>query len=133
MGVLQRLKSIIRPSKPSAGPDYEKMLAENFERFLKSGDWVADVGAHVGVHTAKMIKAVGATGRVIAFEPLPKCYQSLLKSFRRHPNVEIINAALSNFCEKNTAFTEAAGTPAESGLKRRFQFSRTRRAERDQG
>lgn len=123
MRVLQRLKAIIRPSKPPVGPDYEKILADNFQRFLKGGDWVADVGAHTGVHTAKMIKSVGSTGRVIAFEPLPKCYQSLLKSFQRHPNVEIVNAALSNFCESGTAFTEATGTPQESGLKRRgFNF-----------
>ena len=74
------------------------------------------------------------TGRVIAFEPLPKCYQSLLRRFRNHPNVEILNVALSNFCESNTAFTEATGTPAESGLKAsRVQFSRTSQAERDQG
>jgi FkbM family methyltransferase len=123
MGVLQRLKAIIRPTKSSTGPDYEKILADNFQRFLKPGDWVADVGAHTGVHTVKMVESVGMTGRVIAFEPLPKCYQSLLKRFRNHPNVEILNVALSNFCESNTAFTEAAGTPAESGLKRReFNF-----------
>jgi FkbM family methyltransferase len=123
MRVLQRLKAIIRPPKPSTGPDYETILADNFQRFLKMGDWVADVGAHTGVHTARMVRSVGTTGRVIAFEPLPKCYQSLLKSFRNYPNVEIINAALSNFCGSNTAFTEATGTPAESGLKRRgFNF-----------
>ena len=71
MRVLQRLKAIIRPSKPPIGPDYEKILADNFQRFLRAGDWVVDVGAHTGVHTAKMIKAIGTTGRVLAFEPLP--------------------------------------------------------------
>jgi FkbM family methyltransferase len=39
---------------------------------LRPGDWVVDGGAALGDHTLQYIKAVGPTGRVIAFEANPE-------------------------------------------------------------
>jgi len=38
---------------------------------LGKGDIALDVGANQGAHTAIMAKAVGSTGAVFAFEPIP--------------------------------------------------------------
>ena len=41
-------------------------------RFLREGMTAVDIGAHHGFYTILMSKAVGASGRVIAFEPSPR-------------------------------------------------------------
>jgi FkbM family methyltransferase len=41
-------------------------------RALKPGDLAVDAGAHKGAFTYWMARAVGATGRVLAFEPQPE-------------------------------------------------------------
>ena len=43
-----------------------------FRRMLRPGDLVLDLGAHVGVYTLAAAEAVGAQGRVHAFEPHPR-------------------------------------------------------------
>lgn len=40
-------------------------------RMLRPGDTAIDVGAHIGFFTMHMASAVGPSGRVYAFEPLP--------------------------------------------------------------
>jgi FkbM family methyltransferase len=48
---------------------YEAHEIELVRRLLKPGDTAVDVGAHIGFFTMQMAAAVGATGRVHAFEP----------------------------------------------------------------
>jgi FkbM family methyltransferase len=43
---------------------------------------VLDVGAHIGTHTIKLAKAVGPSGRVIAFEPQPKIFRELFMNMK---------------------------------------------------
>ncbi len=50
---------------------------------LKPGDTVVDIGAHKGAFTYWMRKAVGLSGRVIAFEPQPDL-ATALQSLTRH-------------------------------------------------
>lgn len=45
---------------------------------LRAGDIVLDIGAHVGYFTTLFRLAVGAGGRVFAFEALPETYRRLL-------------------------------------------------------
>ena len=74
-------------------PEYH-MLSE----LVSPGDWVMDVGANVGHYTKRFSELVGAKGRVIAFEPIPTTF-SLLSSNAQHfahPNVSLINAAVSD-------------------------------------
>lgn len=127
MGLIQRISRLLRSAPKHDLPDYEKILADNFRKFLKAGDCVADVGAHTGAHTREIVKAVGPTGRVIAFEPLKQCYQSLVREFKGLPNVRIENVALSDFLATECSFTEASGTPQESGLRQR-KFNHPQRA-----
>jgi FkbM family methyltransferase len=48
---------------------YEREEAAFARSVLKPGDVAVDVGAHIGFFTMQMAAAVGATGRVYAFEP----------------------------------------------------------------
>lgn len=47
---------------------------------LRPGDLAIDIGAHVGYFTLLFRLAVGATGRVLAFEPSPETYRCLLQN-----------------------------------------------------
>jgi FkbM family methyltransferase len=44
---------------------------------VKAGDHVIEVGANIGAYTVGLAKAVGARGRVDAYEPQPACYALL--------------------------------------------------------
>lgn len=48
--------------------------------FVRPGDTVIDVGAHIGLHTIPLAKAVGPAGHVIAVEPLPRTAECLRRS-----------------------------------------------------
>lgn len=50
---------------------WEKPLLDLCRRHVTRGHTVLDVGAHIGTYTVLFASLVGATGRVIAFEPLP--------------------------------------------------------------
>jgi FkbM family methyltransferase len=56
------------------------------ERWLRGGDRLIDIGAHVGLFSLLGARLVGANGRVDAFEPVPATYNRLLR-----------NAALNNY------------------------------------
>src|SRR6516165_8785845 len=50
-------------------------------RYVKPGNILVDVGANLGTTVLPLAKTVGATGRVIAFEPQPlmaQCLQTTL-------------------------------------------------------
>ena len=67
-----------------------------FERLIKKGDVVYDIGAHVGFYTILSAELVGATGYVYAFEPLPInfCYLNKHIEINKISNVELIHAAV---------------------------------------
>ncbi len=60
---------------------------------IKEGDWVVDAGAFIGDHTVAYLKAVGPTGKVIAFEPNPDAYNCL---FHNCPDAQKVHAGLGD-------------------------------------
>ena len=74
-------------------PEYNRL-----SQLVSPGDWVIDVGANVGHYTKRFSELVGAKGRVIAFEPIPATFSLLSANAQHfaHPNVTLINAAVSN-------------------------------------
>jgi len=76
--------------------EYEKRRV--FQRAIKPGDVVYDIGANVGFYTLLSSILVGTEGRVYAFEPLP----SNLRDLRKHQeinrifNCTVIEAAVSS-------------------------------------
>ncbi|MBI4450090.1 FkbM family methyltransferase [Candidatus Uhrbacteria bacterium] len=59
---------------------FERETVRAYERILRPGDTVLDIGAHIGAHTLPMARCVGAEGRVIAIEPTVSAFQKLTKN-----------------------------------------------------
>lgn len=85
---------------------YEPQVAHMLDHFVKPGMMVVDVGAHVGLHTLRLSRRVGASGRVLAIEPSPANVGLL----RRHlewngaSNVTVIEAVVGA-CESEIDFS----------------------------
>ena len=71
---------------------------QRLEEWLEPGDWVLDVGANVGHYTAKLSEVVGASGRVLAFEPMRETFELLSANVARLSlrNVTLFNVAASD-------------------------------------
>lgn len=67
---------------------------------LKPGDWVADVGASLGDHTAAYAEAVGPAGKVFAFEPHPLSCACLIHNMAPYKQVSVWHWPLSDRPEK---------------------------------
>jgi len=61
-----------------AGQLYEPITSLLALGALRPGDLAIDIGAHVGYFSLLFRLAVGRTGSVIAFEPMPETYRRLL-------------------------------------------------------
>ena len=77
---------------------YELEKQKLFEKVIKKGDIVYDIGANVGFYTLLASELVGKKGRVFAFEPLPRNILNFKKHIAMNDcgNVDIIEAAVSN-------------------------------------
>ena len=78
---------------------YHELGAERFLfGYLRHGDVVLDVGAHIGMITAVAAKVVGPAGRVYAFEVDETNFGELEQTIRRNHlnNVQAENIALSD-------------------------------------
>jgi len=82
------------------GTYHEKEL-HLIPRAVLSGETVIDVGANFGLYSYHLARAVGDTGRVYAFEPIPfthSCLQTILKLWDIE-NVTVIRKGCSNVNE----------------------------------
>jgi FkbM family methyltransferase len=72
-GVLHgmRLRLNLRVERDYWLGTYEHQLMVAIDDFCRAGMVAYDVGANIGYTTLALARAVGATGRVYAFEPLP--------------------------------------------------------------
>ncbi|WP_158669499.1 FkbM family methyltransferase [Bradyrhizobium guangdongense] len=73
----------------------ERLQLKTLAGLRLEGATVLDIGANKGIYSYWLARAVGPTGKVIAFEPQPE----MAEYMRRRdlgPNVEIINVALSD-------------------------------------
>jgi FkbM family methyltransferase len=107
--------------------------------FLRPGDTFVDVGANVGVFTLIAASRVGATGRVVAFEPTPATFQRLNENIRTNGfgNVEAHELALSDEIGNTVIATATDGLDAWNSLAvqaagPRFSESSTRTVTWDQ-
>lgn len=77
-------------------PDEAEMPV--IRELVKPGDCVIDVGANVGHYTLHLSACVGATGRVISFEPLLDAFALLTANVQAAglANVTLVNAAASH-------------------------------------
>lgn len=100
-------------------PDFERVLRLSYESFLRDDSVILDVGANIGTHLEHFVR-IAERGRVIAFEPLPDIYQSLVERFRPDGGaLTVHNLALSDQPAPEASFVRANGSLSESGLRQR--------------
>jgi len=77
---------------------WELSETQMLKQVLKKGMTFVDAGANVGWYTLLAARLVGKSGRVIGFEPEPKCYRLLEKSVKENgfENVHLHNCILSD-------------------------------------
>ena len=75
----------------------EELEYAMLDTWLAPGDWALDVGANVGQYTKRLSDLVGASGRVLAFEPMATTFALLSANVAHfeHANVTLLNAAAS--------------------------------------
>lgn len=80
--------------------DYEREMQGLFLLHVRDGMTVYDVGAHSGFHSLFCSLLVGASGRVISFEPHPLTQKSLALQIAANPqlNITACTFALSDSC-----------------------------------
>jgi FkbM family methyltransferase len=76
--------------------EHEKRIL--FEKEVSKSSVVYDIGAHVGFYTLLASELVGESGKVIAFEPVPRNLNYLKRhlEINRCNNVKVIEAAVSD-------------------------------------
>ena len=74
----------------------EANLTNFLLRFIKEGDVILDVGAHVGFYSMLASALVGKEGEVHSFEPTPWTYEILKQNTEKLENVTLNNNAVSN-------------------------------------
>lgn len=86
-------RQIRRNAFRTSEPEYDRL-----GEWIHEGDWVLDIGANIGHYTKRFSELAGASGRVLAFEPVPDTFALLTANARlfAHPNVSLFNAAVSD-------------------------------------
>ncbi|RMG66649.1 MAG: FkbM family methyltransferase [Bacteroidetes bacterium] len=91
--ILHRL-GILRSQLIYYGKPFNRRRLMRFYRdFVQPGDLCFDVGAHLGNRTDAWLR-LGA--RVLAVDPQPACMAYLKRRFGRHPQVTLVEAAISD-------------------------------------
>ena len=75
---------------------YEERFDDAMFKCLRSGDTVWDVGANVGYYTVKFSEAVGSSGSVHAFEPIPDTLEILRRKTANYLNIDMTCCALGD-------------------------------------
>ncbi|HEX5102457.1 MAG TPA: FkbM family methyltransferase [Pirellulaceae bacterium] len=77
---------------------YEREQTALFQRHIRSGQQVLDIGAAAGYYTLLAARLVGPTGSVIAFEPNPENLPYLRTHVRQNglAHVRVLNLAVSD-------------------------------------
>ena len=66
---------------------FEPETVRAYQRIVKAGDVVLDIGANIGAHTLPLALVVGVNGKVIAFEPTDYAFAKLTKNKLLNPEL----------------------------------------------
>ena len=81
VGVCQDRYSVAVWEHPSEHEHFfDQGWIDYLSKFIRSGDFVVDIGAHTGDTTVPLAVAAGDGGLVIAFEPNPYVFEVLLRN-----------------------------------------------------
>lgn len=96
---------------------YEQGTLSCFEKIIKKGNVIFDIGANIGLMSVYASILTGKNGRVYSFEPHPRTFQILNENIRinKLSNVKTFKLALSNqvregFIYENLAINRGAAS-----------------------
>lgn len=94
----QKLRNFYYENKISKVKESEEPDLSIVSRLVKNGDTCLDIGANFGLYTRFLSQYVGDSGKIHAFEPIEKTFQSLSNNVRKLKlkNTEVHNIALSD-------------------------------------
>lgn len=84
----------------TAEPHLQRIIKE----YVRVGDVVYDIGANIGYVSLSLAKRVGASGKIIAFEPVPQSIACLRRNLQINglTNVQVLEIAASDRLGKAT-------------------------------
>lgn len=120
MNLWQRLKVVHRAWRYRTRTEPQEIAFVRQQ--LRRGKIAIDIGAHQGAFTYWMQKAVGKTGRVLAFEPQPELADFLeqTKIAFRWQNVMVVNAGLSSSADTLQMFRPSDSPSALASLEHKY-------------
>jgi FkbM family methyltransferase len=83
-------------NSPHAKAPWQQATDAVLQRVLRPGDTVFDVGANRGLYSVSMAATVGASGRVVCFEPNPALLPGLRHTVSATPWMTLVPVALSD-------------------------------------
>lgn len=94
---------------------YDLMVAEALLRLADPGETALDIGANIGMNTGALALAVGAEGKVFAFEPHPSIHQGLQRTIGNwaSPEYGICNIELRAEAVSDTAGSAVLKVPRD--------------------
>ena len=94
------------------GREYEDRVKEIFEKNIKEGNTVIDVGANIGEFSLIASKKTGPNGKVISIEPLKQATNWLKKNFvlNNFSNYEIIEKAVGEKIKEMMLYKKSGGS-----------------------
>lgn len=75
---------------------YERETTILFNKIIKPGMVIIDIGAHIGYYTTLFAKLVGADGQVFAFEADLDNFRFLEKNTKNYKNINLHNIAIAD-------------------------------------
>jgi FkbM family methyltransferase len=107
---------------------YELELLRTLHDFVQLGTVVYDVGANLGYLSLALARAVGASGQVVAFEPLPANFSRLQANLRLNPEgewIRAVEAAVGAGSTRSRFFSHTSGGMGklEGSSGRRFEYA----------
>jgi FkbM family methyltransferase len=99
-----------------------------FAEIITNGDFVVEIGGHIGYMSLYFAHLVGSQGRVVVFEPGPNNLPYIRTNVQHHPNVRLIEEAVTDFTGSVTLYTEDLSGQNNSLLERYSVFEANMRA-----
>ena len=99
--------------------DHEPDVQESFQRLLRPGCVVYDIGAHIGFFSLAIARTVGPDGKVIAFEPEGDNCARLKEHAARNnllSRIQVVEAAVWSSSTASVPFRQGGRRTSRGGL-----------------
>lgn len=99
---------------------WEPELSAVLSACLRPGNVFVDIGANIGYHAIHAARIVGASGRVLAFEPNPRVRERLLANIALNAidTITVLPIALSDRAGTVQFYPDAGGNTGSGSLRR---------------